>query len=349
MKALVIEEFGDPDVIRLAELPEPAPGPGEVRVRVEAVVVARTKDVATRAGRPPFATMVPGFPHVLGTEHAGVVDAVGPGADPSLVGRRVAVSAVLSCGGCRACRMRREEACSSFRLIGVHRQGSYAHYCVAPQENVSPLPDGVSSCQAAALAGNGPVARAQLDAAQAGPGSTVLVIGAAGSLGATVAALAAFRGAEVIGVDRLTVKPGCLDGLPLRAALDGDAGALAEAVREITGGWGADCVIDNLGIPAVWDGYADALADMGRIVVSGAVSFEPLPVRLSRFYLRSQSLIGVRTGNRAAIAALWQDVARGFRIPDGFVDPRPWESAADAHRGVENGLSRGQAVLEVGD
>ena len=196
--------------------------------------------------------------------------------------------------------MRREEACSSFRLIGVHRQGSYAHYCVAPQENVSPLPDGVSSCQAAALAGNGPVARAQLDAAQAGPGSTVLVIGAAGSLGATVAALAAFRGAEVIGVDRLTVKPGCLDGLPLRAALDGDAGALAEAVREITGGWGADCVIDNLGIPAVWDGYADALADMGRIVVSGAVSFEPLPVRLSRFYLRSQSLIGVRTGNRAA-------------------------------------------------
>ena len=53
MKALVIEEFGGPEVIRLAELTDPEPGAGEVRVKVSAVVVARTKDIATRAGRPP--------------------------------------------------------------------------------------------------------------------------------------------------------------------------------------------------------------------------------------------------------------------------------------------------------
>lgn len=62
MKALVIEEFGGPEVIHLAELADLEPGPGEVRVRVSTVVVGRTKDIATRAGRPPFAGQVPGFP-----------------------------------------------------------------------------------------------------------------------------------------------------------------------------------------------------------------------------------------------------------------------------------------------
>src|SRR5690606_982934 len=137
-------------------------------------------------------------------------------------GRRVAVSAVLSCGECRACRIHQEEACSAFGLIGVHRQGSYAQFSVAPVRNLYPLPDEVTFEQAAALAANGPVARAQLNAGRAEDGRTVLVVGAAGALGSAVTALAAFRGAKVIGVDRLAAKPGCLDGLPLTAALDGD-------------------------------------------------------------------------------------------------------------------------------
>lgn len=349
MKALVIRAFGGPEVLGLEDLPDPAPGDGEVRVRVSAVVVARTKDVATRAGRPPFAAQVPGFPHVLGTEHAGVVDQVGPGVDPGLLGRRVAVSAVLSCGSCRACRARREEACASFGLIGVHRQGSYARYCTAPAGNVHPVPDDVSFAQAAALAANGPVARAQLEAGQVGAGSTVLVVGAAGALGSTVAALAAFRGADVIGVDRLAAKPGCLDGLPLAAALDGDSDDLAQQIRDAAGTWGVDCVVDNLGIAALWDAYRPALADMGRIIVSGAISHDPVPLRLLPFYLHSQSLIGVRTGNREQMAALWRDVTDGFRVPDAMVRQMPWEAAGDAHQAVEQGRSRGQAVLRIND
>jgi NADPH:quinone reductase-like Zn-dependent oxidoreductase len=346
MKALTITGFGGPEVLCLTTIADPEPGLGEVRIRVSAVVVARTKDIGTRAGRPPFAAAVTRFPHVLGSEHAGEIDAVGPGADPALIGRRVAVSAVLACGICRACRMHREEACSSFELIGIHRQGSYAQLCVVPKESISLLPDEVAFPQAAALAGNGPVARAQLDAGEVGPGSNVMVIGAAGALGATASALAAHRGARVIGVDRLAVKPGCLEGLPLTLAVDGDSD-LVSAVRNVTGGWGVDCVIDNLGIPALWQQYQQVLADMGKIVVSGAIYHDALSLRLLPFYLRSQSLIGVRTGNRYQIASLWRDVADGFRIPDAFVNVLPWEAAGDAHRAVESGVSRGQAVLEI--
>ncbi|TQM43797.1 quinone oxidoreductase family protein [Pseudonocardia cypriaca] len=351
MRAIVIERFGGPEVLRAAELADPEPGPGEVRVAVEAVAVARTKDVAARAGRPPFAPSITAFPHVLGTEHAGVVDAVGPGVDDRLVGSRVAVSAVLTCGNCRACGQGREEACAGFRLVGVHRPGSYAQFCVVPEANVQPVPEDVSLAAAASLAANGGVAAAQLDAGRVGPGSTVLVLGAAGSLGSTLAALAAFRGARVIGVDRLGRDPDRLAGLPLAAMIDGDRPDLAEALRTDVDGVGdvdgIDCVVDNLGITELWNAYLPALAPMGTIVMSGAISHDPVPVPLLTFYLRSQSLIGVRTGNRAQRAALWADVANGFRPPASHLQLLGWDRAAEAHAAVERGEAHGQIVLRV--
>ena len=347
MKAIVMTGFGDPSVLRLAEVPTPAPGQGEVRIQVEAVAVARTKDVTARAGRPPFSNHITSFPHILGTEHAGVIDAVGPGVDSSLVGQRVGVSAVLSCGECRACTQGREEACAEFALIGVHRPGSYAQYVVVPAGNVNALPDQLGLTDAAALAANGPVARAQLDAGRVGLDSTVLVIGAGGSLGSMAAGLAAYRGARVIGVDRLSIRPGALDELPLTAALDGDAPDLGRQLAEAAGSWGIDCVIDNIGIPAVWDAYRPVVADMGCIVVSGAINHDPLPMRMLPFYLRSQSLIGVRTGNRAQMTALWEDVSNGFRPPTSHVHEVPWLDVAAAHRRIEDGTANGQCVLSV--
>ncbi|TYK53154.1 quinone oxidoreductase family protein [Actinomadura decatromicini] len=346
MKAVLLTGFGGPDVLRAGEVPTPEPGPGEVRVRVRAVAVARTKDVATRAGRPPFGSLIRRFPHVLGTEHAGVVDAAGPGVSAALVGRRVGVSAILPCGKCRACQRGREEACPSLALIGVHRPGSYAEYCVAPAAGVHVLPDDVSDAEAASLAANGPVARAQLDAGDVREGGTVLVVGASGSLGSTVAALAAYRGATVIGVARTSRRPDGLTGLPLAAALDATAD-LADHIREATGGEGVDCVIDNLGVPALWEAYRPALATMGRIVVSGAIEHDPVPLRLLPFYLRSQSLIGVRTGNRRQIGALWQDVRAGFRPPPFHLRQLPWTDAPLAHRQLEEGTASGQTILEI--
>lgn len=347
MKAIVITEFGGPEVLRMDVLEMPEPGPGEVRVKVEAIAVARTKDVAARAGRPPFGPQITTFPHVLGTEHAGIVDAVGPGVDPELAGRRVAVSAVLTCGRCRACDRGRDEACALFGLLGVHRQGSYAEYVVVPARNVSILPDGIGFADAAAIAANGPVARAQLDAGDVGQGSVVLVIGAGGSLGSTAASLAAYRGGHVIGVDRLSGNSSRLDGLPLAARIDGDSPTLAADIHNAAGSWGIDCVIDNIGVPAVWEAYRPSVADMGRIIVSGALNQDPLPVRLLPFYLRSQSLIGVRTGNRDQVVAMWRDVRDGYLPPRSHVHTVPWQDAAAAHRRVEEGVANGQAVLQV--
>ncbi|TML25642.1 MAG: zinc-binding dehydrogenase [Actinobacteria bacterium] len=344
MKAILLPRFGDPDVLEFADVPCPEPGPGQVRIRVHAVVVARTKDVALRSGRHPFARAVT-LPHVPGTEHAGTVDATGAGVDPGLVGRPVAVSAVLPCGTCRACGRGRDEACPDLRLLGVHRPGGYAQFCVAPAANVVPVPDGVPFPHAAALAANGPVARAQLDAGAVGAGTTVLVLGASGALGSTVAALARFRGARVIATARLGARPDCLADVPAQARLDIDRPDLAEAVLDLTGGWGADCVVDNLGLPRLWPRYQPALAATGRVVVSGALEETPVPVGFRPLYLRNHAIIGVRTGNRADIAGLWADVRAGFRLVPALVSTMPLAQAAAAHRTVEAGRHRGQIVL----
>jgi NADPH:quinone reductase-like Zn-dependent oxidoreductase len=348
MQAVVLRRFGGPDVLVPADLPRPEPGAGEVRVRVGAVVVARTKDVALRSGRHPFSRAVR-LPHIPGTEHAGTVDAVGPGVDGGLVGRRVAVSAVLPCGNCRACQHGREEACPVLGLIGVHRSGAYAEYCVVPADNIVPIPDGVSFAQAAALAANGPVARAQLDAGGVAAGSTVLVLGASGALGSAVVALARFRGAEVIATARLQARPDALTGVPAGALVDTDRPDFAAAVLEITGGWGVDCVIDNLGLPALWNRYQPALAATGRVVVSGALDEAPVPVAFRPLYLRNQSIIGVRTGNRSDIARLWQDVRAGFRLVPDLLSTMPLAAAAAAHQMVEAGRHRGQIILTPPD
>ena len=339
-----MQEFGTPEVLALTDVPVPVPGPGEVRIAVQAVAVARTKDVATRSGSHPFSKVVR-LPHILGTEHAGVVDAAGPGVDNSWIGRRAAVSAVVTCGECQACALGRDEACASFGLVGIHRPGAYAQFSIVPAGNLFAMPDDLSGADAAALAANGAVAHSQLDAGGVGPGSTVLIPGAAGALGSAVTQLAAYRGARVIAVERIASKPGALGELPAAAVLDGESPALAQDILELTGGHGVDCVIDNLGIPALWQRYYPALADLGRVVVSGAIGREPVPLALAPLYLRSQSVIGIRTGNRRHMAALWDDVARGFRLRSSFVQRLPLAQAAAAHRAVERGENRGQIVL----
>lgn len=341
-----MESFGAPEVMVMRDVDLPVPGPHEVRVRVSAIALARTKDVSMRAGSLPFAPRVK-LPHIPGTEHAGIVDAVGEDIDTDLLGARVAVSAVLTCGTCVACQRGREEACSSFSLIGVDRAGCYAEFVVVPARNVHPIPDEVALAHAAALAANGPVARAQLEAGNVGPGTIVAVMGAAGALGSTAACLAHHRGATVIAVDQLDSKGTFLAELPLDARFDGHDPGLADSIRSYTGGWGIDCVIDNLGLADLWSAYRPALATMGRIVVSGAIGRDPIPMQLLPFYLHSQSLLGVRTGNPSQMRALWMDVGNGFRLPDAVVVCRPWGEMREAHTLVEAGGAVGQTVLEV--
>jgi NADPH:quinone reductase-like Zn-dependent oxidoreductase len=347
MRAMVMHAFGDADVLELEEVRDPSPGPGEALVRVGAVAVSSTRDIATRTGRHPFSRQV-SLPHVLGGDFAGVVEAVGPGLEQALIGQRVAASNSRSCGICAACRSGHQAQCPGLTMLGIHRWGSYAELSTLPGANLNRIPDDVSLAEAAAMAATGPIALTQLQAGRVTDGDWLLVTGATGALATTLAALAHTLGARVIGLSR---RPKSIPtSLALAASLNSAAPDLAGALLRVTSGAGVATAIDNVAADDVFARYLPTLAIGGRIVVSGAIGGDQLPVLsvpAGPFYLRSLSLLGVRTAAPSDIGAFWRLVHNGLRLPHGLVHVLPLDQAARAHTEMAAGRRVGHTVLSV--
>ncbi len=347
MQAVVMREFGDADVLKLDEVPDPVPAPGEALIRVGAVEVSSTRDVATRTGRHPFSRQV-SLPHVLGGDFAGVVEAVGFGVDSELVSRRVAVSNSAGCGTCPACLAGHMAQCPRLSMLGIHRWGSYAELATAPAQNLTVIPDDVSLADAAAMAATGPIALAQLLTAEVGAGTRVLITGATGALGTMLIVLAAARGAHVLALSRRPerIPAGVVPAARFRVGEPG----LADAISQATAGSGVEAVIDNIAHGATFASYLSAVAIGGRIVISGAIGgpdLTTLPVPAQSFYVRSLSLLGVRTAGRQDIERFWALVRDGLRLPAGLVRELPLAAAADVHADVARGVTAGHTVLSV--
>ena len=346
MLAVLMRAFGSPDVLQLEEVEAPVPGAGEALIRVGAVEVSRTRDVATRSGLHPFSRQVT-LPHVLGGDFAGVVESVGVGVNPSLVGRRVAVMNTSTCGRCLACRSGREYECTDLRMVGIHTWGSYAELATAPIRSLHPLPDDIGLTEAAALAATGPIALTQLRMLGAVAGGSVVVTGITGALATVLAALAPQFGAHVIGLTRraelVPQSLGC-------TVLNVDREDLAEAIVGASHGGGPVGAIDNVGTPEVFDRYFPVLQNGARIVVSGAIGGAEMPllrIPLVPLYVRSISLIGVRTATARTTKDFWDLVRDGFRLPEGLLHEMPLAEAARAHSKVLAGAATGHTILTV--
>ncbi len=173
MRAILHDGYGTPDVLRLADLPDPVPGPGAVLVRTEAASL-NPVDRKIRAGTLQAFFPVT-FPAIPGRDAAGVVEAVGPGGPAELIGRRVC-------------------------FVAPRGMGTWAERIAIDPKFVVPVPDGLSAVEAAALALAGVSALEPLTAwAPVGPGTRVLVQGAAGGVGGLAVQIAKARGAWVSG------------------------------------------------------------------------------------------------------------------------------------------------------
>lgn len=347
MQAVLMRRFGSPEVLEIEQVPTPAPAAGEALVRVGAVEVSRTRDVATRSGRHPFSQQVT-LPHVLGGDFAGIVESVGDGVDTALVGQRVAAMNTHTCGHCLACRSGREYECSELRMVGIHRWGSYAEYATVPVDSLHVLPDDVSLVDAAALAATGPIALTQLRTVGVPAHGTLLVTGITGALATVITALAPGFDLRVLGLTRReSLVPASLDVQVLEVGRPD----LTEAIRAATGGAGPDGVIDNVGTPDVFDRYFPTLVNGARVIVSGAIASDgQLPtvsVPLASFYVRSLSLVGVRTATARTTRDFWELVRDGFRLPPGLVHETPLADAGLAHAALSGGAAVGHTVLVV--
>ncbi|KQO63725.1 zinc-binding dehydrogenase [Curtobacterium sp. Leaf261] len=316
MRAVVIERFGDPSGMAVVEMPEPTPAPEQVVIRTEAVGVGGV-DAVIRRG-----TLGSGFPvgMVPGSEVAGTVTSVGADVDPSWLGRRV------------------------WAFTGT--SGGYTEQAVAAAGDVVALPDGLSSIDAVTLGSAAPVAHFALAHAHLRAGESVLVRGAAGSIGIAAVELAAAAGAAVVAVTTSSDERGHrLRDLGATHVLD-RSGSGADAPAEF------DVVLDIIGGAAVPE-FIDRLASNGRMVVVGAVAgFPPADfgMRLMQGFQRSRSfatfsLDSVPTATRDRVRAEhFAAAARGDLHPV-VDDVLPLDQAAEAHRRMDGGAVFGRIVL----
>ena len=239
------------------EMGDLAPGPGEVRVRVAACGVCGT-DVHIYHGSKGSADVTP--PVVLGHEFAGVVEAVGEGADLVAVGDHVAVDPNMYCGRCRPCRTGRKQLCTGLRAYGVNRNGGFAEACVVRQEQCHRVAPDIP-LELAALAEPVACAVHGIDRCHIRHGDVVCVVGG-GAIGLVMVQLARLAGAAcVILSEPIAFRRDLGLRLGADAAVDPVAENLPARIRDIAGCEGADVVVECVGNRIA---LAQALAACGR-------------------------------------------------------------------------------------
>ncbi|HEY8143691.1 MAG TPA: zinc-binding dehydrogenase [Kofleriaceae bacterium] len=340
-EAVVLREHGGPEVLRRERLPVEEPGPGEVRVAVRAVALNHL-DLWVRRGGPAFKLT---WPHRLGADVAGVVDALGPGVTGLEVGQRVVVNPGLSCGVCRACLSGRDNLCRQYGILGEHRDGGYGELLVVPRQNIARYPGDLSFPEAASGLLTFLTAWQMLvDKAAVRPGETVLVQGAGSGVGVAAVQIARLHGARVIATAGSDDKLVRLRELGAEATINYRTADFVAEVKKLTGRRGVDVVFEHVG-GATFEGSVRAVASGGRIVTCGATSgFEP-KVDLRHIFFRQIAVYGSTMGSKGALLEVLEHVAAGRLRP--IVDrTMPLAQAAEAHRALESRNVFGKIVLE---
>jgi len=326
VKAIVVDSPGDPEVMHLAEVPDPSPGPGEVLVRAHATAVNRADTLQRRGFYPP----PPGASEIIGMEVAGEVAGLGEGVDGWTVGDRV--MALLAGGG-------------------------YAELVAIPAGQLMPVPQGMSWTDAAAIpecfltAHDNLFTRGRLTA-----GETVLIHGGGGGVGTAAIQLAHRAGARVL------VTAGSAGKLERCRELGADAGInhreedFVVRARELTGGDGVDVILDVMGASYLARNL-DALAIEGRLVIIGLQGGTISDIDLNAMLRRRLTVIATTLRGRPVeqkaeiVRRFVEDGLEGFA--GGSLRPvvdrvLPLAEAAAAHRAMEAGENVGKLVLAVG-
>ena len=269
MLATRLMRVGD---IRTVEVPLPVPGPGEVLVRVLAAGICGT-DRHLVLGEFPCTP-----PVTLGHEFSGTVTALGDGADPDLLGRRVTCDPNIACGRCAPCLAGRVNLCTALQAVGVHRDGGFAEYAAFPAHRALVLPDSLDPghgafCEPLACCLHG------MDIGGPKPGERVIILGG-GVIGLLTLQLACAAGAEALMITRQAAKR--------ELALSLGAAAVAASPQEALALWpgGAELVMECAGVAETVAAAPRLARRGGRVVLLGVlpagatVAIEPLDLLL---------------------------------------------------------------------
>ena len=326
MRAIVMDGFGGPEVLRLGEAPRPRPGPGQVLIKVGATSVNRA-DLQQRSGNYP---PPPGESEILGLEVAGVIAELGEGVTGWRAGERV------------------------MSLVGG---GGYAEHALAPASTLLPVPDQLDLSQAAAITEVWITAYLNVFR-EAGlqAGETLLVHGGASGVGT-----AAIQLAKALGPSAVIVTVGSPDKAAACKALGADHTILykdqdfAQRVLELTEKRGANVILDHIGGKYLEPNLA-CLALYGRLVIIGLLGGAKAELNIGRLMVKRQRIIGSvlrarPVEEKAQITAAFRDQVLP-RFASGELKPvihvvLPLEQARQAHELMAANANTGKLVLQV--
>jgi NADPH:quinone reductase len=323
MKAIRVHEFGDPEVLRLEEVPTPQPGPGEVLVRIHAIGV-NPVETYIRAGT--YARL-PALPYTPGNDCAGMIERVDPDVNEFKPGDRVYTGGSLA-------------------------GSTYAEFTLCKTAQVHPLPENVSFAQGAAMGTPYATAyRGLIQRADARPGETVLVHGASGGVGTAAVQLARARGLHVFGT------AGTDDGRKLvreqgaHEVFDHHAPDHFEQIMKATSGRGVDVIVELLANMNLGKDLT-ILAKGGRVAIIGSrgrVEIDPRDTMQRDVDLRGMVLPNTPPAELASIhAALVAGLENGTLRPV-IGKEFPLAEAAQAHRAVVEPGTIGKIVLRTSE
>jgi len=341
-EAVVLRAHGGPEVLVRETIELPDPGPREVRVRVRAVAL-NFLDVWVRRGLPNLKLT---YPHRLGCDIVGEIEALGPGAREAVVGQRVVVNPGTSCGVCERCLSGQDNLCRKYAILGEHVSGGYSRHVVVPDANLLPYPGELPWTQAAAV----PLVfltawQMVVDKGGVRPGHTVLVQAAGSGVSSAAIQIAKLHGARVIATTGTDAKAERARSLGADHVINYATADFVAEVKKLTGKRGADLVIDHVGGDVLTRSVL-ATATGGRIVTCGATAgFEPT-IDLRHVFFRQIELLGSTMGPKGSLFGILEEVKRGRLKP--VVDRvLPLWDAAEGHKVLEARQAFGKVVLEV--
>jgi NADPH:quinone reductase-like Zn-dependent oxidoreductase len=318
VKAIRIHEDGGPEVLRYEDAPDPSPGPGEVLVHLRAASLNHL-DLWVRKGLP----SVP-KPRILGADGAGVLDN----------GERVVINPGLDHGDGR------------ITVVGEHMDGTHAELVAIPEENVYPIPYGLSFHDAAAFPLVFETAyRMLVTKADIQPDEWILLWGIGSGVATAGLQIAKALGANAIVTSSSDAKLTRARELGADAVVNHATADVVAAVKEATSGRGADIVLEHVG-EATWERTLQAARPGGRITVCGATSGPNPPAALHRLWWKQLTVFGSTMGTKEDFEGAYELIASGRATP--VVDRVfPLSEARAAHEYLEAGEQLGKVVFDI--
>ncbi|MDO8666928.1 MAG: zinc-binding dehydrogenase [Gemmatimonadales bacterium] len=312
MLAVTIRAYGGPDQLGVEDVPRPAPeSPHDVVVAVRAAALNHL-DLFVLGGLP---GVIHDFPHVVGSDGAGVVDSVGPSVTRVKPGDRVILNPGVSCGSCEYCLAGEESLCKTYSLLGEHIPGTIAEAVRVPEANVYPISERVPWTDAAAF----PLVfltawRMLTTRAALRPSETVLLWGIGGGVALASLAIAKRIGARVIATSSSDAKLERARALGADATINHRTGDVLRDVRRITGRRGADVVVDSVGTDT-WETSCKCLAPAGRLVTCGGTSGPLVQTDVRRLFWYHHTIMGSTMGNAREFAEITRLLSAGELRP----------------------------------